>query len=277
MLKINNLFCWCGDYHYKVLIESNSSQNFKILRCSNCELVRTFPIPDYSKQRYSNYGTLNYIKNNKILINEMKRILKEIMKFKASGRFLEIGSSIGCLLGLAKDNNFEISGVEPSRGALEIAERNMGMGIIKNCSFAEADFPNEYFDVVAMNHVLEHVSDLGNTFSKIKNILKKNGIIFIGTPNFGGVFRKIVGKNWPGLRPNEHIWQFESKTIKKILKTSGFRVIKTKKIYSKNPRSIMFFPEGFLLKDFLMGILNWILGLLGLGDNMYIIAIKNNE
>jgi len=276
MLKEDNLFCWCKDNRYKIVIGSSLPRNFKILRCLGCGLVRTFPIPDYSEQRYSNYGALNYVKNKEILIGEMKRILKEIIKFKANGRFLEIGSSIGCLLGLARDKNFEISGVEPSKEAIEVAEKSIGRGIIKNCLFAEADFPNGYFDVVVMNHVLEHISDLGGILSKIKNILKKDGIIFIGAPNFNGVFRKITGKNWPGLRPNEHIWQFEPKTIKKILKTSGFRIIKIKKTYSKNPKSIMFFPEGFLPKDFLMGILNWALGLFGLGDNMYIVAIKND-
>lgn len=276
MFKEDNLFCWCKHCCYEVVIESNLPWNFKILRCLKCGLVRTFPIPDYSEQRYSNYGALNYVKNNEILVNEMQKILKEIMKFKASGRFLEIGSSIGCLLGLAKDRSFEVSGVEPSKKAVEIAGKNIGEGIVKSCSFAEADFPSEYFDVVAMNHVLEHVLDLGGTLSRIKNILKKDGIIFIGAPNFGGVFRKITGKNWPGLRPNEHIWQFEPRTIKKILKTSGFRVVKIKKTYSKSPKSMISFLGGFLLKDFLMGILNWVFGLFGLGDNMYIVAIKND-
>jgi len=277
MLIENNCFCWCGNCQYDVLIEGSASQNFKILRCSNCGLVRTFPVPDYSMQRYLNYGALNYVKNNKILADQMRKILKEIMKFKASGRFLEIGSSIGCLLGLAKNKNFEINGVEPSKEAVKIAEKNVGEGIIKNCSFEEANFPDNYFDVVAMNHVLEHVLDLNGMFSRIKNVLKKDGIIFIGVPNFDGAFRKITKKSWPGLRSNEHIWQFEPKIIKKILKASGFKVIKVKKTFSRNPKSIASFPEGFLPKDFLLGILNWILGLFGLGDNMYIIAIKSNE
>lgn len=275
IFKKDDLLCWCRNSQYRILIENKSINSFSILKCLHCGLVRTFPVPDYSKERYLNYGTVSYIKNSKVLIAAMKNMLVQITKFKTRGRFLEIGSSVGYLLKLARDKGFEVSGVEPSREAVEIAEKSIGGGVVRNCSFAETDFPEKDFDIVAMNHVLEHIPDLSGALLKVKDILKDDGIIFIGTPNFNGLFRKITKKNWPGLRPNEHIWQFEPKTIKNILEMSGFRVLKIRKTFSKSLSSIISFPEGFLLKDFLMGMLNWFMGIIGFGDNTFIIATKN--
>jgi SAM-dependent methyltransferase len=128
-----------------------------------------------------------------------------------------------------------------------------------------------------MNHVLEHIMDLKNILFNIKRVLKKDGIIFIGTPNFDGFFRKITGRRWLGLRPKEHVWQFEPKTITKVLNSAGFKVLKIEKNASHNLVSLFVFRDGFSWKEFLMNILNWLFGLMGFGDNLFIIATQNDE
>jgi 2-polyprenyl-3-methyl-5-hydroxy-6-metoxy-1,4-benzoquinol methylase len=44
-------------------------------------------------------------------------------------------------------------------------------------------FPDEYFDVVVSNHVIEHVSDQQLHLSEIARVLKPNGVVYLATPN----------------------------------------------------------------------------------------------
>jgi len=271
--NLEDLPCWCGNHSYHVLIRP-PRQNFEILRCSQCGLARTFPLPDFSKERYADYKIDVYLKNKKLFLSFMKKILKEVLMFKTKGHLLEIGSGVGYFLELAKNQGFEIQGLELSKKAVQETNKNLGKGVAKNYLLKEAGFSFEYFDIIVMNHVLEHILDLKNLLDEISRILKKDGILVIGSPNFGGFFAKIKGRKWSGLRPNEHIWQFEPSTIIKILEFENFQVIRSKKKAAHNIRSVFTFSKKFSLKILLSNALNWFLGTVGFGDNMFIIAKK---
>jgi len=273
---LKDLCCWCGNHSYEVLIKG-PRRDFEILRCSQCGLARTFPLPDFSKERYVNYKMDFYLKNKKLFLSFMKEVLREVLRFKKRGRLLEIGSGVGYFLELAKGRGFKIQGLELSKKAIQIINRNLGEGVVKNCLLSEANFSSEYFDVVVINHVLEHILDLKPLLVEIRRILKKDGVLVIGSPNFNGVFAKLRASKWPGLQPDEHIWQFEPRTIIEILESENFQVIRLKKKASQNLQSAFTFPRRFSLKIFLSNILNWCLGLVGFGDNMFVIAKKFNK
>ena len=44
-------------------------------------------------------------------------------------------------------------------------------------------FPDNYFDIVVSNHVVEHVSNQNLHFSEMARVLKPNGIVYFATPN----------------------------------------------------------------------------------------------
>jgi len=146
-----------------------------------------------------------------------------ILKFQNTpGRALEVGCSTGILLSLLKNRNWEVWGVEPSESAL--AAKKKGIRII-NKFFQDAKLPGEYFDVVILNHTLEHLENPLSILIKAKSLLKKKGIIFIDVPNFGSLSARLLGKHWAYLMPEEHIWHFTPVTLKKLIRKSGFKPI----------------------------------------------------
>ncbi len=64
----------------------------------------------------------------------------------------------------------------------------------------DIDFPNESFDFVIANHVLEHVDDCQRAVSEIHRVLKVGGHAILQTP-----FSRILTQTWedPGIKTVE--------------------------------------------------------------------------
>ena len=63
---------------------------------------------------------------------------------------------------------------------------------------------------------------------KIRDLLKPKGIIAVTTPNIDSLPARILGRRWEEVkRVREHIYFFSDKTFKKLLESTGFKVLKT--------------------------------------------------
>jgi len=196
-----------------------------------------------------------------------------IKKYVKTGRVLEIGSSTGVFLELFKENGYEVFGVEPSESSRVAVKK--GLTIYKGY-FEKLTLPKNYFDVVILNHTLEHMDDPVFVLNKVKTLLKDGGIVFVDVPNAGGLSAKIFGKNWPYRLPDEHKWQFTKKSIFTVFRKSGFRVI-----FWQSRSGVFEYANPFLelkRKSFFYDIITLPLALvstvLNMGDSMTIIARK---
>ena len=169
---------------------------------------------------YKNYHRdSEYQENEKMFRNIFLKRYNLISKFAKTPR-----ESFGywlfqwCLF-LDLFKNSETWGVEPSSIGYRI--KDVRHRII-NEYFEEAKLPENYFDLVIMNHTLEHVKDADLVFAKIYELLKKNSILFIDVPNAGGLGSKIMGDNWPYRLAKEHNYQFTKVSLSKKTKRFWF-------------------------------------------------------
>ena len=192
-----------------------------ILKCESCGWGMTIKIPG---QNYSAYHRDNQYHENESLFRDifLKR-LQIISKFKKPGKILEIGSSTGVMLKLFKDSGWEVLGIEPSKKACGIANAR-GVKTV-NTDFESAHLKDRIFDVVILNHVLEHLNDPKQILKKCHQVLVKNGIIFIDVPNFGSLSSQIFKSHWPYLLLDEHNWHFTHQSLNKLLSLTGFKEI----------------------------------------------------
>ena len=126
------------------------------------------------------------------------------------------------MLVLFKEKEWEVWGVEPSKSG-EVARKKY-IKILRE-SFENAKLPTNYFDVVILNHTLEHLEDPVSVLKKVKEVLKKGGIVFVDVPNFGGLSSRIFGRYWRYLTPEEHLFHFTKESLGKVVKKAGFKVI----------------------------------------------------
>ena len=164
-----------------------------------------------------------YLENESLFKNIFTKRFNIAKRFwDEPGKILDIGTSTGTMLDVFKEHGWETWGVEPSKSGF-IAEKK-GHKIIHDY-FEKSDLKSNFFDMVILNHVLEHLDDPIEVLKKVYKVLKKGGIVFVDVPNFGGLSSKLLGRYWPYLAPEEHKQQFTKDRLKSVFRKSEFKVL----------------------------------------------------
>ncbi|MBC7439178.1 MAG: class I SAM-dependent methyltransferase, partial [Flavobacterium sp.] len=214
-----------------------------------------------------------YIKNI-ALINKLK-LINNINPEK--GKLLDIGAGTGDFLLVAKQNDWQITGIEPNEKARNIAI-NKGISFVEKSELLE----KHSFDVITMWHVLEHVSDLELQIKELKRLLKPSGTILIAVPNFNSYDAKHYGSYWAAYDVPRHLWHFSKIAIKLLfekqnlhlqkvipMKFDAFYVALLSEKYRKGKMN--------LIKAFLVGLKSNIKGSKNLEYSSHIYVIKNTK
>lgn len=248
----------------------------EIYKCPRCGLGVT---QNLKTQNSDYHRDETYIEEESLFKNIFLKRVNKILKFKKRGKAMEIGCSTGLMLSLLQDRGWEISGVEISKKAAEAAKK-WGVNIIIN-DFMKVNI-KEKFDVIILNHTLEHLENPAEVIKKVKNLLSPGGLIYIDVPNFGGLSAKLLGNNWPLLLPSEHLWHFTEKSLKILLEKLGFKIKFIEKASGvwdyNNPLwgillSLITLKKRFF-SEFFTAIPSWLVTKLGLGSDLMIIAKK---
>ena len=151
-----------------------------------------------------------YIRNNRTEI--------EYVKENCKGRIVDIGCGLGYFLS-ALPNSFEKHGVELSEYASKEARK---YGEIRKTLY----YPRHYFDTVVSMHVIEHIEKPENFIKQIRKILRDNGMLIIGTPDFDSGCARRFGENYRLLHDDTHISLFTNESMFRFLRDNGFRIFK---------------------------------------------------
>jgi len=94
-----------------------------------------------------------------------------------------------------------------------------------------ADLDNvkdDYFDVITLFHVFEHIDKPKELLEFLKKKLRKNGIIYIDVPNGESLEIKLFGEKSPYVSTSDksHLYYYSLKTLSRMLKDSGFKIVK---------------------------------------------------
>lgn len=213
--------CLCGNKGGSLYLEGGS---WRLLRCS-CGMIRT---ADFASQALS-YDEDNYFVARNQYVQQwgkfatiFEELLEKIIPYKSAGNFLDVGAGVGTLVAVAVGRGFAARGVELSAWASRFAREEKGLDV-RTGLLEDAGFPDNHFDVITINHVLEHVPQPAETIAEIRRILKHDGLLVIGVPNIGSIMAGLKGKKWASLRPAEHVWHFAPATLKRLLLQGGFR------------------------------------------------------
>ena len=285
----------CTSTNYKVLPQKsnlldldglkkllNIESELYCVRCVNCGLVYLNPMPtseelkQYYEEDYDfilHRNSQHYLKGSE----SIKRELFEYEKYVKKGRLLDVGCGTGNYVFRAQELGWESYEIEISRIYSDFLRNELGLNVM-NVSIEEVNFSSNYFDVVVLNHVLEHLFDPKNMLKKIYGFLKKGGILAIYIPNeLESLYSTLMLDNLlfyfqPGERPTDHLYFFNKKTIQLLLRTTGFKIIEltTGNFRINTDHKNRYGLIGDLGKKFYCSLAD----LLKMGDLFNIIAIK---
>ncbi len=174
-------------------------------------------------------GYMDYEEQKKYFAPYFGKRLEQIDKLQRGkkGKLLDIGCAFGHFLEIAKNGGWDVVGLDISSYAVKkIAKK--GIKAIAS-ELSKAKFSSGYFDVVTIFQTIEHDPDPVSLLGEIYRVLKPGGKLLLTTPDQKGVLPKFLGRKWHGWNVEAHLYWFDKKSLKFVLKKTGFKKIKIEK------------------------------------------------
>jgi ubiquinone/menaquinone biosynthesis C-methylase UbiE len=151
-------------------------------------------------------------------------------------RILDIGCGDGSFI-IKFKKHCETFGVDISQNAIKIA-KEAGISTYElDVSCEKLPFQDEYFDIIYMGDVIEHLINPDFAINEVARVIKTNGFLVLSTPNLASWLNRLL--LLLGMQPL-------------------FSEVSTSKTFGRGPKSYDFYPVGHLriftykaLKEFL--------------------------
>lgn len=236
MVSIDKICYLCGKKELKVIrtkLRYDIERN--VLECHNCGIIYLEPKPipkEYYEHEYRKLYTpvlgkkLSaeqifdiFLPYQKARIDELKHILKLNPEMKA----LDIGCSAGHFLYTLKNHVKECTGIEFNKEEAEFASKTLGLKIYTE-PIEETDIPLEYFDLITVFQVLEHIDDPIKFLETTHKYLKPEGFLVVEVPNVQDALISLYHiKEYSDFWFREpHVFYYSPKTLSMMLEKCGF-------------------------------------------------------
>ena len=178
-------------------------------------------------------------------------IREEMVSFlpQQVGVVLEIGCGEGGYAAhLKKLYNCEVWGIEYEETQGNSAKSLLDKVLIGDVHVLIDQLPDNYFDTVICNDVLEHLYGPYSILSKLKSKMRQDGKVISSIPNiryFRTFFALLFKKQWDyqgnGILDITHVRFFTTKSIVKMYENAGYKVLVHKGINpSKSIKPFLF-------------------------------------
>ncbi len=218
---------------HHILFTIGDHSDYQIRKCANCRNVYTFFDTEINIAEY--YDDKDYIVRDtqktiffRLQKFEYRKVIHKIQKLisKQNQSLLDFGSGKGLFLHFAKEEGFEVKGVETSLPRANYAKEKFELTINTDNYFKGKIF-DDAFIVITCFHVLEHLTDPNNLLKNlVADNLKNEGLLLIEVPNFKSWQSKWAGKDWLHLDVPRHLSHFSRNQLKKIIEHAGCKIIK---------------------------------------------------
>lgn len=206
--------------------------------------IQDLPTKEYLKKYYAE----KYFQVEKKETNQ-SRLSREIVYFenkfkeieviinkhlgKKTYSLLDLGAGEGWELAYFAKKGIEVLGVDYSEYGVESCNPDM----IDNFLVGDIDETlneliggNKKFDVITLNHVLEHVLDPIDLVSRLSKIINKGGILIIKVPNDFSLLQKYLLENqfidkefW--LAPPDHLNYFDKNSLIAFIESFSYSTL----------------------------------------------------
>ena len=182
---------WAFHYHW----------NYPPIKSNKLGKLFSYPIWRWAKTNKRNYNLFPY---------------------QGDGRLLDFGCGNGQYLSYMAKLGWHVHGMDMSTLAVETCQAK-GLQAVAGIR-PDQTYAPEYFDVVTLWHVLEHVPSPTETLQHIHTVLKPGGKLIVAVPNIDSTLSHSLKQYWYFLDVPRHLTHFTPETLNMVLNKSGYRL-----------------------------------------------------
>lgn len=217
----------CGGCSGKLERRISCTDGYEVYWCAKCGIGVTAPFPAdgvlcslYSTGAYRANDGGRFIPLVELFIRLFRnRHRDRIVRRIAPGRILDIGCGRGTFLASMRSAGWEVLGVEYNDETAGYARMRYGMEVVTDIPSVKG-----LFDVVTLNHVIEHLPDPGAMLAVCRGLLKEGGVLVVAAPNFESLQARFGGADWFHLDVPYHLHHLSERWLVRMVKSAGFEL-----------------------------------------------------
>lgn len=213
----------CGGQKVNLLYSANK---WNIYKCDECLFVYVYPLlsREELKALYIRFKANIFEKFN-IILADAKHSINYLSKYRFGKKtLLDIGCGNGIFMDEAVNSGWLVTGIDASLDLIKYLKKTYTYKFIQGDILTTRI--KQKFDIVTLNQVIEHFSEPKLLIKRCYDLLNKDGLIYVATPNISSIVAKIRKRDFDYIIPPEHLSYFNDKTLTRILSNEGFRVLK---------------------------------------------------
>ncbi len=202
---------------------------YDVVICKACDFAYADNLPDQSffDTYYTNTGGKGA---GEAYGNRHANSVGNIVRFaRQTDRILDIGCGSGEILAMLAARGYrDLLGLEPGEEYCE-ATRRRGIEVVRGT--LSDDIEVGQFDFAILSHVLEHVQDVRRTVSRLQELLRPGGGLYVEVPDADGfnmLNNPSVRLEWDFAKDlfaqfcPEHVNFFTTKSLGNLMRRTGF-------------------------------------------------------
>jgi 2-polyprenyl-3-methyl-5-hydroxy-6-metoxy-1,4-benzoquinol methylase len=150
-------------------------------------------------------------------------IVHQLWERRPGGDLLDVGVGGGALAGLAVDYGYRVCGLDLHVGYAERL-RHLGVEFLVGdiCTY---DFAGRQFDVIVLGDVIEHIAEPRRALARVAALLRPAGLLWLSTPDYEGVWTRMLGDADPMWLEGEHMQFFCQRSLRWLLAEQNMAVV----------------------------------------------------
>jgi len=243
-------------------------KKYSVVQCNNCQFYFLQPQLNFSNEEweylyneeYFPQSTKWHLKQREL---DRKKRFDKLQSYSSLDivKFLDLGCGEGYSLLEAFNRGWEPYSIDIFDNRSEEIKK-IKSHFVKSDLF-NAFCPDNFFDIIYLDSVLEHVTNPLEYLIEIKRIMKKGAMLYIGVPNEDSLLNEIrkyyfiisgnkdISEKLKPFKTPFHVGGFNTSSLDYLIKTVGLKIRGKRNFASR----MEFLKYSFLSRDYLASIL----------------------
>jgi SAM-dependent methyltransferase len=167
------------------------------------------------------------------------RSLLNQIRSEPRGPLLDVGCGRGTLLYLAREEGWEVSGIEINVELANFVNQELNIRCFQGSLF-DVEVPLNHYRVLTLFDVLEHIYEPVKTLQRCREILRPGGIVVVKSPHWRMQYLKERVKEVIGIGTGDiggicHINQFDPRSIQTAFRMANLNSVAVRPAKTLHP------------------------------------------